>query len=291
MAFSRMLCVIWGSTWFVIKEGLRDLPPFTSAGARFAVASVAMVLATPALRRAEGGAAPAVWIWVTLGLSNFAISYGVVYWCEIALPSGLVSVLWAVFPLIMAVAGHLYLPGERLVARQWAGFAIGFAGVALLFETDLRAIGPSAVSVALVLLISPCAAALGTTLVKKHASHTSSAVLNRNGMAVGAVALFAVAGVTERSAPVAWTANAVFSVLYLALAGTCVTFTLYFWLLRYARASRLSLIAFVTPCIALALGAAFGGEAITPFTVGGTLLVFAGVWLVLRGGILRRDKS
>lgn len=277
-----LLCLIWGSTWVVIKTGLEDLPPLTSAGLRFAIASAVMIAIAPKLRRREGGANPAAWIWITVGTLNFGCSYGIVYVAETVLPSGLVSVLWSVFPLMMAATGHWLLPGERLRARQWLGFFAGFAGIALLFRTDLRSFGAGAVPMALFLLLSPTISVVGQTVLKRFAEGASSVVMNRNAMCLGAAILLVAGFLRERDMEMRWTAPALFSIGYLALCGTVVTFTLYFWLLRYAPAHRLSLIAYVTPALALTLGALFGGEPITTYTLAGTGTILAGVVLVVR---------
>ena len=113
-----VLCLIWGSTWLVIKTGLRDLPVLTSAAARFTIAAGAMALLAPALHRREGGTRPPRWLALCMGSLNFAVSYGVVYVAETVIPSGLASVLWAVFPLLTAALGHVWLPGERLRPSQ-----------------------------------------------------------------------------------------------------------------------------------------------------------------------------
>jgi drug/metabolite transporter (DMT)-like permease len=283
-ALIALLCLIWGSTWLVIREGLADLPPFTSAGVRFLVAALVVALLAPSLRAREGGAAPRAWLWIAVGSLNFGLSYGIVYWAETRLPSGLVALLWSLFPMLMAVSGHLFLPGERLRAAQWLGFALGFAGVALLFLTDLRSFGPAGVPTALVLCASPLVSAFGTTALKRHGSGASSALVNRNAMSLGAVLLLGAAALFERDADVRWSAAAAASVLYLALVGTVVTFTVYFWLLRHAPAYKLSLIAYVVPALALLLGWAVGGEPVTVHTLGGALLILAGVALVARRG-------
>ena len=134
-----LLCLVWGSTWFVIREGLEDLPPFTSAGARFALAAAIMFCVSPVLARREGGRVPPLGLVFVMGLMNFAASYGIVYWSETRLPSGLVALLWAVYPMLMGAIGHVYLPGESLVPRQWLGLGVGFLGVLLLFWTDVSA--------------------------------------------------------------------------------------------------------------------------------------------------------
>ena len=268
----------------VIKSGLRDLPPFTSAGARFAVAALIMIAVAALLGSREGGTKPPVWLWIVQGTASFAISYGIVYHAETILPSGLVSLLFGVYPMLQAAAGHFFLDEERLGPRQWLGFLVGLGGLFLLFRTDLQGFGPEGIPTGLLLFVSPLAVVIGTTLVKKFGRNVSSTLLNRNGMFFGAALLLAVAFVLERDAGVAWTVPAVASVLYLAIMGTVVTFTLFFWLLRYCPAHRMALIAYVTPAIALFLGWAFAGEPVTVWTLSGAACVLFGVLLVVQRG-------
>jgi drug/metabolite transporter (DMT)-like permease len=276
-----LLCLIWGSTWVVIKGGLRDLPPFTSAGARFALAAVIMIGVAAILKNREGGAAPPVWLWIVQGTTSFAMSYGIVYHAETILPSGLVSLLFGIYPMLQALAGHFFLDGEQLRSNQWLGFGLGLSGLVLLFRTDLRGFGPEGIPTALLLLLSPIAVVVGTTLVKRHGAGVSSTLLNRNGMLFGAALLLASAFAFERDADVSWTAPAIASIAYLAVVGTVITFSLFFWLLRYAPAHRMALISYVTPAIALFLGWAFAGERVTISTLMGAGCVLCGVLLVV----------
>lgn len=278
-----LLCLVWGSTWIVIRGGLRDLPPFTSAGARFVVAGLAMCAVAAAIGKREGGAKPPAWLWITLGVCNFAASYGIVYHTETILPSGLVSLLWGVFPILMALSSHWFLPGERLRGAQWLGFVVALAGIVLLYATDLRELGPHAIPAALILFLSPLVSAVGNTLIKLRGGGVNSLALNRNAMLLGAVLLCALAAATERDAQMRWTPAAIGSIAYLALAGTVLTFGLYFWLLRFVDAHKLGLIAYVTPAIALTLGWTIGDERVTPYTLGGAACILAGVVLVVRG--------
>ena len=280
-AVIAVLSTIWGSTYFVIRTGLQDLPPFTSAAVRFAIACALMTVLAWLFASREGGGKPSWSLSLVTGLCNFGASYGIVYWSETILPSGLVSVLWAVFPMMAAVCAHWFIPGERLRLGQWLGFLVGFGGVVLLFYTDVADVGPQAISAGLVLLLSPLLVALGQTHVKRHGAAVSSLLLNRNGMAISALVLATAALVSERDVPVQWTAQAVASVLYLAVIGTCVTFGLFFWALRYAPVYRLSVISYLTPVLALTLGAVAGGEPVGPQTVVGVALILAGVGLVM----------
>lgn len=282
-ALLGLLCTIWGTTYFVIRTGLEDLPPFTGASVRFFVAAACMAALAPAIARREGGGAPSLRLTLCVGLLNIGVGYSLVYWSETVLPSGLVSVLWAVFPMMMALTGHLFLPGERLGGTQWLGFLVGFLGVAALFLTDLARIGPEALPAGALLLLSPAANALGNAGVRRWGRATSSAKLNRNAMLLGALVIGALALATERGEPVRWTPAAIGSVAYLALVGTVTAFGVFYWLLRHAPAYELSLIAYVIPAVALFVGAVAGGEPVHGTTLGGGALILGGVALVHLG--------
>lgn len=281
LAFT-LLCTVWGSTWLVIKQGLEDLPVFSSVAIRFTIATAAFVLLAPRLHRAEGGERPGPALWITMGVFNFGITYGIVYWGEQVIPSGLASVLWGVFPILVAVSGHLFLPGERLVGRQWVGFAVGLSGVGVLFATDLRALGDEHLLRGAIFLLSPISATVGQTIIKRNAARYSASLLNRNGMAVGALLLWVPALALEDPLAITWTTRGVLSVAYLSLVGTVLTFGLYYWLLRFAPSNRLSLISYVNPAIALWLGAMVAHEPVAATTLGGSALILAGIWLALR---------
>lgn len=277
-----VLCLIWGSTWLVIKEGLRDLPPLTSAATRFLAAGVLFIPLTAALRGREGGVNPGWRLSTIMAVFCFAVPYGTLYWVETRIPSGLASVLWALFPMALALIGSRVLAEQQLSGRNWFGFILGFAGVAVLFVTDLRTIGAEAVGAGLIYLSSPIVAAYGNAVVKRDAGQVSSLALNRNGLLGGSVLLWLTAWITEADAPIQWTNAAIASVVYLTLIGTVLAFGLYFWLLRYAKAHKLALIAYVVPALALLLGWGLGDESLGSSTVAGTALILLGVRWVVR---------
>lgn len=283
LALVALLCAIWGSTWLVIRRGLEDLPPFSGAALRFVLAALIFSLIAPPLARLEGGARPSWRLAAVMGLLNVALSYAVIYWTETVLPSGLVSLLWSIFPLLLALLGRVMLPEERLGAREWTGLCLGLGGTVLLFSTDLESLGPAAVPAGLVLLLSPLASAIGNLAVKRHGAGMSSVLLNQRAMAIGAPVLVLLALAREPVSELRLTPGALASVLYLTLVGTVLAFGLYFWLLRYAAAHVLALISYVVPLIALTLGVLLEGEPFGRSTAAGGALVLGGVALTLAG--------
>ena len=278
-----LLSLVWGSTWLVIADGLEAIPPFTGCALRFFLASGLIATLAGPLARVEGGQAPTWRLRLVYALLVIAVPYGVIYQVERVLPSGLVAVLWSVYPVLLALVSLALLPEDRMGPRQWLGLLVAVAGVGSLYATDVSAAGPGAVPAALLLLVSPATSALGTALVKRDGAKTSSILLNRDGVFLGALVFLVLALVLEWG-DARWTTRAVLGVVYLGGVGTALAFSLYFWLLRFAPASRMGVIAYLVPAVAVGFGALLGGERVTALTLVGMGLVLAGVSLV----VLRR---
>ena len=276
-----LLSLIWGTTYFVVRQGLQDLAPFTAAGARFVLAALVFAALTPWLSRRERGERPTWTQSVMMGLFNFAIPYGIVYSCQAKLPSGLTSVLWATFPLMIAIATRFFLPSIELTARQWFGFLVGFLGVLVLFFTDLSNLGEDGALYGAVLLLSPAFATVGQIYVKRYANEVSSVLMTRNGLLVAAPLLCLTGVVFESASSSHWSTGAVLSVIYLALVGTVIAFGFYFWALRYSAPHKLGLITYLTPSVALVVGSVFGDEPFHWHTLFGTGLILGSVGLVM----------
>jgi drug/metabolite transporter (DMT)-like permease len=277
-----MLCMAWGTSWLVIKIGLQDVPPFTGAALRFVIAGTCMIGVARLWSDREGGGRPPLGVVIAHGVCQFGLNYGLVYVCQTVIPSGMVAVLWAVFPLFIALGEHFVLGTQRLSGWKWLGIVTSFAGIATLFATDLRAVDARAVPMGLLLLLAPLSVAASTLYFKQRAAGASSLLLNRDAMWIGAAMLGACAFGLESPLDVVWTPRALLSLLYLSLVASVLTFGVYFWLLRYVPAYRMSLISFITPLVALLLGASIGGEPIGARTLLGAALVLGGVALAVQ---------
>ena len=277
------LILIWSTTWAVIRVGLRGIPPFTGVALRFALASAALLALAPLLG-VKLGRSPNEWrLWIANSLLTFAIPYGVLYWAEQTVPSGLAAVLFATMPLIVAVAAHFSLAGDRLTVRGTLGILIGFAGIAVIFSEDFQALGGAQVrTAAAVLLISPICAGIGSILVKKWGDGVHPISIAAVPMGITALLVGALALVVERGRAVHLDTPSVLAVIYLGIMGSAVPFTIYFWLLKRQTATRMSLINYATPVIAVAVGTLFMGEPFTARIAAGTALVLVGVGVALR---------
>ena len=270
---------IWGSTWLAIKIGLGSMPPFLSAGMRFAIAAgilsaLAWASGVPPPRepRIHAGL-------LALGFLNFVVNYGAVYWGEQYVTSGLTAVLFATYPLFVLLIAHFSIGAERITARKMAGVALGFAGVAVIFRSDIAVNDARATLAVAIIMLSPVASAMTSVGVKKWGHDLHPYTLTALPMAYGAVALTTIGLVTESPRAIEWSATAVGSLLYLALFGSVIAFVVYYRLLKVVPVSLLALVSYAFPIVAVALGWLVLDEALSGSTLAGAAMVLVGIAL------------
>src|SRR5437870_6728738 len=123
-----ILCCIWGSTWLFIKLGLADLPPLTFAGIRFVIAFL-ILISLVAARRARWPRTRADWVLIAIsGALQFGFNYGLVFWGEQHISSGLAAVLQSTFPAFGLVIAHFYLPHDPMPTSRVFGVLLGVVG-------------------------------------------------------------------------------------------------------------------------------------------------------------------
>jgi drug/metabolite transporter (DMT)-like permease len=282
-----LLTFIWGTTWAAITVSLRGIPPFTGVALRFVIAAVLLLIYTRLMGIPLTPANPRERrLRVAHALLSFCASYGIVFWAEQWVPSGLASVLFATYPLLVAILAHFLLPQERMTLPVLAGTIVGFSGIAVIFSEDFDVLGGSTVAVAsAVMLIAPLVGAVVSVSVKRWGEGIHPVPFNAVAMAGASVVMSIVAIAAEHDRPVSFDAGPVAAIFYMAIVGTAVTFPLYFWLLNHMQARQVALIGYGTPVVAVFLGTVFMNEPLTVQTLVGSVLVVVGVAAASHSGI------
>jgi drug/metabolite transporter (DMT)-like permease len=285
-----LLVAIWSSTWVAIKVGLEDTPPLLGAGVRFALAGVGLLV----LARVRGRSLSTDRVLAgVLAVLPFAGTYGLIYWGEQYVPSGLAAVLFGVLPIYVALIASVALRDEPLRARLLAGVVLALAGLVLAFSESV-ALGDSrfAVVAALACVVAPLGPAIGTVTTKRRGAGVDALVLNGWAGVGGGALLLVASAVSEDWTGAAWTVGAVGSIVYLAAFGTALAFVTLTRLLAELPAVTMSFIALLLPFGALAFGALVYGEPLTLAELGGAALVAAGIAVAqLPLGVLVRRRA
>jgi drug/metabolite transporter (DMT)-like permease len=276
------LCCIWGSTWLFIKLGLKDLPPLTFAGIRFVIAAIILLVIIAVRRVPLPNKRRDLLLLALTGVLSFSLNYGLVFWGEQYITSGLAALLQSTLPAFGLIIAHYYLPGERMTLPKIAGVLLGVFGVGVIFSNQLQVAGPRALWGSAALVLSAFCAAYANVLVKTYGLNLQPSVLAAGQMVFGLVPLLLI-GIPLEGNPLHyhWTAMAVTSLFYLAIVGTVIAFLLYYWLVHNMDVTKTMLIALVTPVGAVILGVLILKEELHWRTLFGGAMIISGIGLIV----------
>ena len=273
--------LVWGSTYLAMRVTDRTMPPFLMSSARFFIAGIVLYALT------RNGSRPTLREWtacIIAGAALLAVGNAGVAWAETRIASGLAALIVAAIPLYVAVMDRIVF-GRRLSVVAIVGLGIGFGGVALLVR-------PSGAGNVLLGTTSAWAAgslyARGAPLPKNPLRAASMQML---AASVIAASVGLIRGEPAQLNASSFGTHQLLAFAYLVVFGSLVAFSAYAWLLKNVRISTVATYAFVNPVVAVALGAAFLGEPITPTTLAaGAAIVLAVVLIVIGKVPLRRMR-
>ncbi|HET9343856.1 MAG TPA: EamA family transporter [Candidatus Eremiobacteraceae bacterium] len=275
-----LMCWVWGSTWLAIRFGLEGVPPFVGAGLRMAISGV-LLIAAAFLMRTQWPRTKTYAIHIVIqGVLLFGCQFALVYWSEQTVPSGLVAVLFAATPLVTSLLTTVVLRMEQLSTINVLGLACGFCGVAVIFWSEVVSAAHAPADGAIAVLVAAVCASVASVCAKRLAANVPAIATVGPGQLIGSVVLGVLALATERSEPVVFTQTATLAIIYLIVLGNGVAFLAYFTLMHVMPVTRLNLLTYITPIIAVLLGVFFAGEHIAMTTILGAAIVFAGIGLV-----------
>jgi drug/metabolite transporter (DMT)-like permease len=276
------LCAIWGSTWLAINLGLRDLPPLTFAGIRFAAAAM-VLFGISALRGFRLPRAAHDWkLLAYTGLLTITLNYGLVFWGEQYISSGLAAVLSATVPLFGLPLAHRYLASEPLNRWKVVGVVLGVVGVAVVCSGQLGIGGYLVFWACLGIIFAALITAHAGVLIKAGGTHLEPSVLAGVQMAGGCIPLL-LGGVVLEGSPLHfhWTPMAWAALGYLTIVGSVIAFLMYYWLIRHTELTWVLMIPLVTPLVAVGVGVLFAGEPVGWHTALGGSAIIGGVALAV----------
>ncbi len=266
--------VVWGSTFLVIRVALESFPPLLMAGIRFVIAGVALF----ALARARGAAMPTRRQWAACAVTGVLLvaSNAALVFAEGSVPSGVAAMVMATIPMWMAIFGQLW--GDRTRAGEWLGLALGLAGVGMLHFGG--ALGSSSIG-AIICFLAPVSWAMGSVW-SRHLPLPGGMIQSAAQMTIGGAVVLLVGFARGERLTSLPSATGFGAMAYLIVLGSIVTFSAYGHLLREVRPSVATSYAYVNPIVALAIGAAFGGERVGTSAMVALALTLSGVVLLAR---------
>jgi drug/metabolite transporter (DMT)-like permease len=224
-----------------------------------------------------------------VGWLQFSLNYGLVFWGEQRIPSGLAAVLQSTFPAFGLVIAHFYLPEEPITRKKAIGVLLGIIGVGIVFSDQLSFAGKAALAGSVALVLSALCGSYGNVLVKAYGTQIDPFVLAAGQMVCGFPPLLAL-GIAAEGNPLHfhWTTTAVVALAYLVIVGSVIAFTLFYWLVRRMDVVNTMLIALVTPVVAVVLGMIVLHERFNWRLFAGAGCIISGIGLIV---LRKRQKN
>jgi len=283
------IILIWSTTPLAIKWSGEDAGFLFAVTTRMALGTVLAagllaVLRTPLPRDRD---AVLTYLAGSLGIFGAMMS---VYWGAQHIPSGLIAVVFGLSPIVTSAMAAAWLDERSLTAFKITGVVLGVAGLALIFRSDVVLQPGAAYGIAAV-LVSVILHAASAVWVKRIGANIPALAANTGALVVATTLYLLTWLALDPPVPDVLPVRAAGAIVYLAVIGTVIGFSLYFYVLRRVQAATISLITLVTPVLALLIGRGLNNEQIEPLVGAGAGCILAGLAIHQWGERVLRPRS
>jgi drug/metabolite transporter (DMT)-like permease len=277
------LCLIWGTTRFFIVKGLVDLPPIAFASARYLIAFF-IIYCCIKLKGISLPCSKQYKVLALTGLLQFTIRASCVFWSQQYIESGLSAVLQSTVPALGLIFAWIHLANEKITGWKIIACLMGFFGIATIFVGKFQINNFLSIVGCLVIVIGSSAAAEASVLTKAFCDEIHPATIVFGQMMFGIPPMLLYSLIVEGN-PLNfhWSYSVIFTISYLGIIGTALTFWLYYWLLKRVESTKAMTTSLITPLVAVLTGVILLNESFAFETfLGGGLILFS-VWTIIFG--------
>lgn len=278
--------IIWSTTPLMIKWSSEGTGYLFGVSSRMLLGAVVSSFLLLALARKISWHPQAVKTYIAAGLGIFG-AMSTVYWGAQFIPSGLVSVLFGLTPIVTGVLAAFWLNERSLGYEKLLGIVLGIAGLVTIFGNGVE-FGNDAIKGILAVLLSVVLHSISAVWVKAIDSKLPAMDITHGGLLVAAPLYFLTWFSYDGVIPSEISSRALMSILYLAVFGSVIGFFLYYYVLKHIEASRVALVTLITPVVALFLGQLLNNETHQPLVWAGTVLILIGMSIYQWGSVLRQ---
>jgi drug/metabolite transporter (DMT)-like permease len=270
LAYISMI-LLWATTPLAIKLSVEGFGVIWSATSRMAIGFICMVFICVLVRKRLTFSRTAVFTYAAVALQIYG-AMSVVYWAAQFIPSGWISVISGLTPLVTALFAAIWLNERSLTTGKWLSYLFGVMGLGIMFGSAEKLSSQALLGI-IGVLISISLQALSAIAIKRLHSTLPALTQVAGGLLFALPCYFVTWGVVDGHIPLQFTLVSFLAVLYLGVIATPVGFMLYYYLLSQRSATQVSLVTLLSPVLALWLGHRVNDEPMTLSIIIGTTLI------------------
>ena len=278
--------LIWSTTPLAIKWSGESVGFMTGIASRMLIGALLALVLTLVRFRELPLHTRAIKVYLTAGTAIYG-AMSVVYWGAQYIPSGLISVVFGMTPIVTSLLAHFILQENSLSVFKIGGTLTGLGGLAVIFSGQMK-LGDDALMGIAAVLVSVTLHSISSVWIKKLDARLPALIVTSGGL-LFSLPFFAVSFLVNFDGwPEHVAARTLWSIVYLGVMGSVVGFVSYYYILSHMRASSVALITLMTPVLALFIGHWLNHEQVTQVIISGTTLVIFGLMLHQWGDYLSR---
>ncbi|MBO8130246.1 MAG: DMT family transporter [Candidatus Marinimicrobia bacterium] len=271
-------CIIWSTTWAMIKIGVEETPIMLGLGLRFVIAGLFLYVIIKIKNRKIPFDSQLIKLYLVSGLITMAFSYYCTYYGTKFIPSGLSSILWTTLPLFVGIFSHFILPGGKLSFWKFISIIIAIGGTSIILSDQSLIFSKDLLVGSLIILIGVVASAWPNVYLKIHNDY-DSLVLTCMAMLIAGFIHLMGATISNQWDKMVWDFKNLGAIIYLGILGSAIAFYIYYTLLQRINVVKVTFITLIVPIFATMVGWAFLKERVTVKEILGGIIILLGVFL------------
>jgi drug/metabolite transporter (DMT)-like permease len=278
------ICLIWGTTYLVLRIAVLHFPPFLFVTIRQLLAGSLLIAFMLLSGKAAWPDRAHLFRQAVAGFFMISLGNGLVAWAEVVIPSGVAAIICSLMPMVVILINLGINKDERPTVAIVTGVLLGLAGIMMIFGEHLVEFAKIEYQLGILVIFIAVLSWAGGSVWLKRRGNDGNAFLNAGlQMFFGGIWLIPGALIFDDLGDVTWSAEAFYSMIYLVLIGSIVAYACYSYVLRKLPMTIVSLYAYVNPIVAVALGWIVLSEKLN-LRIGIAILVtVAGIYIVNRG--------
>ena len=286
------ICIVWGTTYLVIRIAVLHCPSFLFAGLRQVISGIIILIAGFMMSKRIDLSKSNIAHQALVGFLLITVGNGLVSWGEMHIPSGVAALICSLMPIVTVIINLAISKKEKINLQIFIGMALGFSGVALIFRNDISNISNKAYLLgAFATLIATSSWSLGSVINKKKTAHINPLFNSGLQLFFGGILLFVCSPFIDDYSHLHFFQKEVIgSLAYLIIFGSVLAYSAYMYALKELPVGVVALYAYINPLVAVVLGYFILNEPLTWFTVIAFITIVTGVYIVKYGYKLQHQN-
>ncbi len=279
-----IICIVWGTTYLVLKIGVEEVPPFLFTGIRQTVAGLALAAIMMFFFGNRLLDLKTIGRHAIVGFFMISIGNGAVGWGELYVSSSIAAIICSLMPLWIIFINFAYGKGDKIDAQMVIGVLLGFVGLVLIFGDGIADFqNPDYTLGIIIIFLATASWAAGTIYLRTFKKHGTPILDAGLQMFFGGLFLLLLSSFTEDPAQANWNGDSIFALFYLIIFGSAIAYGAYSYVLTRLPTPIVSLYAYINPVVAVILGWLILDEKLNTAIMIGCLIIVAGVYIVNTG--------